>query len=437
MSISKFFTQAAANASILVLAAYENKMQAKKAKYFDINNFILRMPYQSKVLVDAYRCYEFFDIFDYSNLYRYDLMQADANLTLSKMYLVDILNKWGEELNSSWDFEGVAKIYNEIYRLTRDGNYRAIALNALGNNSYFQDDYKQAAREYKKALSCSNIEGNNKIFKNNLINAYRKLAQDLFYQCKYHEAAEKYLKTYELLYDAKIYDLTSISQKLLQSKKFNEAMVLNGIAFRVAGTGEEKANIEKDAAHILKSWGDWLFAEGFFRKSAQKYLKAYEISHNLDYQMLFFVSRAEELRDKKLYYHALEAYDYALDLAIDNTDISTIYFGKSLVLSCLSNNLREDDSVVLSSNSKILEDLGDKKKDFINAINNGNDQEKSELELTQALYNVEKLLYYFPDLNDYAKAADEVKDLLCRTYAEEILSGEVQEYKFETNNELV
>ncbi|AVP87683.1 hypothetical protein phytr_7450 [Candidatus Phycorickettsia trachydisci] len=434
MSSSKFFTQATTNVSIFMLSAYENKIHVKNAKYFDVNTFTVSVPYRSKFLTDVYRYFEYVDIFDYSDSYRHGLVKADMHLTLSKMYLVHILRTWGKELGLLGDFIGSAQKYEEVYCLTRDYNYRAIALNALGNYKYFHADYQKAITSYKQALSFSNIDNNNKVLVANIINSLKKWGQDLFYQDKYHEAATKFLKAYQLTYGDEISDLESAVQRLFQDEKYNDAIGLNNIAFCLAKQGEEKLNIIQKTADILGSWGDRLFAKHFFKESGHKYLEAYEISHNLDYKMRFFIAKAERLSNKKLYYEALGEYNNALELAVGDVDISTIYFGKSLILRYLSENLREANSSVSCGNSKILEKLKEKEKDFINAVKAGNDQEKTELELTQALYNVEMFLYYFPDLNDYAKAADETRDLLCKTYDGELLLGEVREYKFETDS---
>jgi len=433
MSLFNFFTQAANNAAVLMLASYESKKQAQNTKYFDISNFVISVPYQSKITLNAYRCFEYFDVFDYSDLYRQNLIQADVDLSVAKIYLIEVLSKWGDELSLLKDYQGSAEKYEEVYHLTGDNNYRAIALNALGNYEYFNADYQKAISYYTRSISFSDIDDNNKIFKKNLIHAFRTWAQDLFYQDQYHEASKKYLKAYELAYNENISDLNLASQKLIQDKKFDEAIILNDISFYIAKTNEEKSDIQQRGVSILESWGNFLFAEGMFRKSGQKYLKAYEISHNLDYQMLFFVAKAEELRDKKMYHHALEAYDNALNLAIGDIDIATIYFGKSLVLRCLSENLRENSGVASCSNSKILEEFQSKKKDFIQAIQTSNNLGNSEVALTKALYDIEKILTYFPDLDGYAKAADEARDLLSIAYNDDLLLGDMQEYQFETN----
>lgn len=91
----------------------------------------------------------------------------------------------------------------------------------------------------------------------------------------------------------------------------------------------------------------------------------------------------------------------------------------------MSENLRENKSSVSSSDSKIVEDLKKKKHDFIYAIQTDDNPEEVGVVLTEALCNLETILCYFLDLDDYAKVADEVKDLLSRSDEGELLLGEM------------
>lgn len=70
--------------------------------------------------------------------------------------------------------------------------------------------------------------------------------------------------------------------------------------------------------------GRELSLSGDLKDAAKKYEEAYQISYALDHKMFFFMAKAEELNQQKLYCQALEEYDEALELGVDDIDFFTI-----------------------------------------------------------------------------------------------------------------